>query len=152
MTHKFSNLIDILLRPFTNGVKSHLRDTMDFLNHLHDALSNDRFLISFDVESLYSNIPHDLGLEAIKFWPEQHPEDLHIRFSKESILESIDFFLKNNTLCFLFQRRVLQTTRMNGYGDKVLPLCTLHWLSVSWNKRYIDGLPINLGTNSENIS
>ena len=74
---------------------------MDFLNHLPEAaVSYDTFLVSFDVESFYSNIPHDLGLEAIKFWLEQHPEDLHIRFSKEFILESIEFILKNNTFYF----------------------------------------------------
>ena len=100
LTHRLSNLIDILLEPLTNRVKSYLRDTIDFLNHLPDAASYDTFLASFDVESLYSNIPHDLGLKAIKFWLEQHPEDLHIHFSKESILESIEFILKNNTFYF----------------------------------------------------
>ena len=56
---------------------------MDFLNHLPDAVSYDTFLVSFGMESLYSNIPDDLGLEAIKVWLEQRFEDLHIRFSKE---------------------------------------------------------------------
>ena len=73
LTHRLSNLMDILLRPFTNRVKSYLRDTMDFLNHLPDTVSYDTVLVSFDVESFYSNIPHVLGLEAIQFWLEQHP-------------------------------------------------------------------------------
>ena len=34
MTHRLSNLLDILLRPYTEHVKSNLRDTTDFLNNL----------------------------------------------------------------------------------------------------------------------
>ena len=61
LTHRLSNLIDIVLRPLTKRVKSYLRDTMDFLNHLPEHIPEDTILASFDVESLYSNIPHDLG-------------------------------------------------------------------------------------------
>ena len=51
------------------------------LNHLPDVISLDTFLVLFDMESLYSNIPHDLRLEAIIFWLEQYPEYLYRRFS-----------------------------------------------------------------------
>ena len=47
---------------------------MDFLP---EHIPEDTILASFDVESLYSNIPHDLGLDAIKFWLQKHPADLH---------------------------------------------------------------------------
>ena len=66
-THRLSNLIDILLRPYTEHVTSYLRDTTDFLNNLPDTIPKDTILTSFDIEALYSNIPHKLGLEAIKF-------------------------------------------------------------------------------------
>ena len=33
-THRLSNLLDILLRPYTKHVTSYLRDTSDFLNNL----------------------------------------------------------------------------------------------------------------------
>ena len=33
LTHRLSNLLDIILRPFTNHVQSNLRDTTDFLNN-----------------------------------------------------------------------------------------------------------------------
>ena len=39
---------------------------MDFLSHLPEHILEDTIIASFDVESLYSNIPHDLGLDAIK--------------------------------------------------------------------------------------
>ena len=67
-THRLSNLIDIILKPMTKHVKSFIRDSTDFLNHLPTTVSPNSILASFDVESLYSNIPHELGLEAIEYW------------------------------------------------------------------------------------
>ena len=99
-THRLSNLIDILLRPYTEHVTSYLRDTTDFLNNLPDTIPKDTILTSFDIEALYSNIPHKLGLEAIKYWIEKYPNTLNSRFSKEFILDGIKFILENNIFCF----------------------------------------------------
>ena len=99
-THRLSNLIDILLRPYTKHVTSYLRDTTDFLNNLPDTIPKDTILTSFDIEALYSNIPHKLGLEAIKYWIEKYPYTLNSRFSKEFILDGIKFILENNIFCF----------------------------------------------------
>ena len=99
-THRLSNLIDILLRPYTKHVTSSLRDTTDFLNNLPDTILKDTILTSFDIEALYSNIPHKLGLEAIKYWIEKYPNTLNSRFSKEFIIDGIKFILENNIFCF----------------------------------------------------
>ena len=99
-THRLSNLIDILLRPYTEHVTSYLRDTTDFLNNLPNTIPKNTILTSFDIEALYSNIPHKLGLEAIKYWIEKYPNTLNSRFSKEFILDGIKFILENNIFCF----------------------------------------------------
>ena len=99
-THRLSNLIDILLRPYTKHVTSYLRDTTDFLNNLPISIPKDTILASFDIESLYSNIPHSLGLEAVKYWIEKYPDTLNSRFSKEFILDGIKLTLENNIFCF----------------------------------------------------
>ena len=31
---------------------------------------------SFDIASLYTKIPHDLGVEAIDYWMKEHPESI----------------------------------------------------------------------------
>ena len=93
-THRLSNLIDILLRPLTKRVKSNLRDTTDILTHLPLEVPENTLLVSFDVQSLYSNIPHKLGIEAIIYWPTKFPDDSPIRFPKEFILEWIKFYFK----------------------------------------------------------
>ena len=100
LTQRLSNLIDVVLRPLTKRMKSYLRDTMNFLNHLPEHIPEDTILASFDVESLFSNTPHDLGLDPIKFWLQKHPEDLHRRFTDNFILDSIEFILKNNNSYF----------------------------------------------------
>ena len=100
LTHRLSNLLDILLRPYTEHVKSNLRDTTDFLNNLPDKVPPHTILASFDIEALYSNIPHDLGLEAVQYWLEKYPEKKQSRFSNDFILEAIKFVLENNTFCF----------------------------------------------------
>ena len=81
-THRLSNLIDILLHPFTKHVTSYLRDTTDFLNNISETVPKDTILASFDIESLYSNIPHALGLEAVDYWLEKYPETFSSRFTK----------------------------------------------------------------------
>ena len=99
-THRLSNLIDILLRPLTKRVNSYLRDTTDFLNHLTSDVSENTLYAKFDVDSLYSNIPHELGNEAINYWLRKFPNDSPARFPKNFILEGINFILKNNIFCF----------------------------------------------------
>ena len=59
-------------------------------------VSEKAILVSFDVTSLYTNISHDLGLEAIKIWLEKHPNLIHKRLSKEFILEGIKVILEHN--------------------------------------------------------
>ena len=81
-THRLSNMLDILLRPLTKYmyVKINVRDSTYFLNSLLQTINEQSFLTTFDVESLYSNIPHKLGIKAIEFWLDKHPETIPSRF------------------------------------------------------------------------
>ena len=81
-THGLSNLIDILLHPFTKHVTSYLRDTTDFLNTIPATVPKVTILASFDIESLYSNIQHALGLETADYWLEKYPETLNLDLQK----------------------------------------------------------------------
>ena len=94
LTHRLNNLLDIILRPYTRCVKSNVRGTTDFLNNLPDNVPPNTLLASFDIEALYSNIPHELGLEAVKYWLEKHPEKKKNRFSNTFILVAIKFILE----------------------------------------------------------
>ena len=119
-THRLSNLLDILLRPLTKRVKSYLRDTTDFLNHLPSEISDNTLLVSFDVQSLYSNIPHQLGEKGINYWLRKFPNDCPARFPKEFILDGINFTITNNTFCF--NNKHHRQTKGTAMGTKFAPV------------------------------
>ena len=57
-------------------------------------------MYSCNIESLYTSIPSELGLEAIEYWIMRKRNLVSQRFTKEFILESIEFILKNNNFSF----------------------------------------------------
>ena len=73
-THRLSNLIDILLKPFISKVQSYVRDDIDFLKYVPKIVPQNTLLVSFDIVSLYTNISHDLGIKAINSWLTKYPE------------------------------------------------------------------------------
>ena len=89
-----------MLKPFIEKVESYVRDDIDFLTHIPESVPYNTLLVSFDVVSLYTNISHDLGLNAIRNWLTKYPNLIHKRFSKELILESIKTILENNNFYF----------------------------------------------------
>ena len=72
-THRLSNLIDILIKPFISKIQSYVRDDIDFLKYVPKIVPQNTLLVSFDVVSLYTNISHDLGIKAINSWLTKYP-------------------------------------------------------------------------------
>ena len=101
-TSRLSHLIDILLKPIPQYTKSYVRDDIDFLTKFQCQLDPNKIfkLVTFDVESLYTNIDHDLGIKAIKFWVEKHRDKIPSRFSVKFICEAIQIILENNVFHF----------------------------------------------------
>ena len=89
------------------------------LNYLPKTTTKDTIIVSFDVINLYTSIPHEYGLEAIKFWIEKFPNDLPERIDRRFIIEGIKFILQNNYFNFNCDTyRQLSGTAM---GTKVAP-------------------------------
>lgn len=118
-THRISNLLDILLKPFIANIRSYVRDTVDFLNTLPKQVSQDSVFVSFDATNLYSNIPHELGLEAIEYWLDRFPNSLHYRYSKKFVLESLKLILQNNFMHF--NGKIYRQKLGTAMGTKVAP-------------------------------
>ena len=118
-SHRLSDLLDKLSRPFIKHVKSYVRDDIDFLNHLPKSIKITDVLITMDVCSLYSNIDHDLGHKAITYWLELHPEDIHDRFTKSFILDAMHIILNNNS--FKFGNKQLLQKIGTAMGTKFAP-------------------------------
>ena len=121
-THRISNFLDILLKPYLKYVKSYVKDDIDILRYIPRQVSKDTILASFDVVNLYSNIPHEYGLEAISYWIEKYPEALPERINKEFIMKGLKFILENNY--FMFDNQIYKQKKGTAMGTKVAPTYT----------------------------
>jgi hypothetical protein len=68
-TSKISEYVDFHLQPYTDTIKSHIKDTKHFLNELEKvpvSQSKNSYLVTLDVRSLYTNIPNEEGINVIK--------------------------------------------------------------------------------------
>lgn len=134
-THRLSNFIDILLKPFLKHVQSYIRDGVDFLNHLPETIDETSLLVTFDVKSLYTNIDHSAGLEAISFWLNEHPQDLHPRITKSFVLEAIKIILSNNV--FQFNGDYYIQLRGTAMGTKMAPTYANLFLGYLETRMYV---------------
>ena len=55
-------------------------------------------IVAYDVTNLYSNIPHELGKQAISFCIDKYPDTLHDLL--KTLSKSIEIILNNNSLQF----------------------------------------------------
>ena len=58
-TKRLSKFIDIIIEPLVIHVKSYIRDSIDFLQKCSRSANKKTILCTFDVKSLYANIPHE---------------------------------------------------------------------------------------------
>ena len=112
-------------------VKANVRDTVDFFGRLPKTLEEKYKMATFDVENLYGNISHEIGLEAISYWLNRFPL-LNERISYDFILEALCLILRNNN--FNFQGKFYRQLRGTAMGTKVAPVyatLTLGFLELS---------------------
>ena len=67
-TSRISEFVDYYLQPEVKKLKSYVKDTTDFIKKIEaiDHVSDDSYLVSLDVRSLYTNIHHTEGIKAVK--------------------------------------------------------------------------------------
>ena len=67
LTENLSIYVDSFLKPFVVNLSSYIKDTIYLLRKLEGLhVSSGALLVAIDVEALYSSIPHNLGLIAIR--------------------------------------------------------------------------------------
>ena len=101
-TSRLSQLIDTIIKGLPQYTKSYVRDDIDFLSKLNRTLPlhQKHLLVTFDVESLYSNIDKDLGMEAIRYWVKKLKHKVNGRFTEDFICDALKIILENNTFHF----------------------------------------------------
>ena len=81
-------------------MKTYVKDDWDFIRKLPSHFDYPCVLASCDVVSLYTSIPHDLGLEALSYWIDKKRNLIPERFTKAFVLEAASFVLSNNNFQF----------------------------------------------------
>ena len=112
-TSHLSNLIDIQIKPLVAFVKSNLRDSTEFINKLPHTVPIETIMTTFNVISIYTNIPHNLGSLMV------YPDSIPSRFSRPFVLEGIRLILNNNTI--FFDDKLLLQKKGTAMGTEMVP-------------------------------
>ena len=83
---RFSNCLYLILKPVTKYVKSNIKDNIEFLKTCNRNVTYDTVLVTFDVCSLYTNIPHEFGLRAIEYFVSNYKQSINPRFTPQFVL------------------------------------------------------------------
>ena len=120
-TMNLSKWVDLQLQPFVKKLKSYLKDDNDFMRKINDInqkyqLPKNALLVTWDVKSLYTSIPHKDGLEALK----KTLEEENVNKSKATtILDFSKLVLTSNYFKFLGQSYLQKSG--TAMGTKMAP-------------------------------
>ena len=116
-TYYTAEYIDYYLNPLSNKHPSYIKDTFDFVNivkQLH--IPPESILFTMDIDSLYTNIDIDEGIQAIKNIFVKYPD--RGRPEKE-LLQLLDINLRRND--FQFNGEFYLQTKGTAMGKKFAP-------------------------------
>ena len=97
-TEKISEFVDLHLQLHVNSLPSYLKGTTDYLRKLQESgpITPETLLVSLDVTSLYTNIPHEHGTRACKEAWEERPVK---NPPTETLVELLTFNSRGSTIC-----------------------------------------------------
>lgn len=105
ITEKISALVDLVLNPLVPLIPSYVRDNMHFLHRLAQfsqpgSCPDDLFLVTLDVSALYTNIPKEEGIKAVREMMKQHRESLMGDLHPLTIVTLLRMVLEMNNFQF----------------------------------------------------
>lgn len=116
-TYNISKYIDYYLGPLATLHPSYIKDTSDFLQKLSQTkVKPDSFLITLDVDSLYTNINNQAGLRATQDSFTMNPDD---RRPDEELMKLLTNCLENND--FVFNKQWYLQVGGTAMGKKFAP-------------------------------
>ena len=100
-----SGLLEKILTPIVSCLKTYIKDDWDFIRKLPSHVDYPCVLARCNVVSLYTSVPHDLGLEALSYWIEKKQNLIPEHFTKAFILKQLRSYCQITTfnlivICF----------------------------------------------------
>ena len=117
-TYQLSRHLSTLLTPLVGKSPSHVRNSRDFVNFITEQQLNQEVLVSFDVVSLFTNVPMDLAVRVTKEKLEQddtHHERTYLDL--DNIISLLELCL--NATYLQFQQNVYQQIQGTAMGSPV---------------------------------
>lgn len=91
--------MDFFIKSYVHKLPSYIKDSIDFINKTSLLeIPVDAFLATLDVESLYTNVPHEGGLKVLHHYLSERGE--LAMPPNELLLELASFVLKCNYFKF----------------------------------------------------
>lgn len=114
-----SEFVDFYIKPFAQSLPSYIKDSTDFINKIStlNDIPEDAILLTLDVTSLYTNIPHEGGLEALKFFLQNR--DNTVNPPNDFILDLAGLVMRHNY--FVFDRDFYLQTSGTSMGSICAP-------------------------------
>ena len=136
-SYAVSEYIDYFLQNLACKHNSYVKDTPDFLTKLKQVkIKPDTLLVTLDVESMYTNINNEEGLNAVRKSFEDNPDPSR---SDEHILKLLELSLKNND--FNFNGDTYLQVSGTAMGKKFAPsyanIFMAKWETDALNKCYL---------------
>ena len=103
ITEKISQFVDKWLQPYVRNLPSYVKDTTEFINQIEATqLPTNCKLASIDVSSLYTNIPHEEGVESALHFLKTNPEGYRYpeQPNPDILGELMNLVLKHNVFEF----------------------------------------------------
>ena len=116
-TEKVSEFLDYQLKPVMQNGKSYIRDSGHSLERIKNinTLPENTMLVTADVVGLYTSIPHEAGISALKKALENR---LVKKIPTENLIKMAELVLKNNLFEF---NNVFQQISGTAIGTKFAP-------------------------------
>ena len=117
-TERISQFVDHHLQPLVTKLPSYLKDTTHFLNKLNSIgqLPNGVLLVTLDVASLYTNIPHNDGIQACSDFLDKR---VNPTIKTSRLCDLIRMILANST--FTFNGQHYKQINGTAMGTKMAP-------------------------------
>ncbi|KAM9331059.1 uncharacterized protein PAF06_019410 [Gastrophryne carolinensis] len=108
--------LDYYLQPYVRLLPSYLKDTGDFLQKFKEVeIQPEDLLVTMDISSLYTNIPNDHGIKAVKHFLTLNPPEIPVEY----IVTGLEIVLHNNY--FRFEQTFFKQILGTAMGSAIAP-------------------------------